>query len=78
MKTAAFLSTLEEIVGVPAGKLKLEDGPKTLKKWDSLAHVTILAAIDRDLGVDPDDAMTRFQTFGELSNMLKARNALED
>jgi acyl carrier protein len=78
LKTAAFLSMLEEIIGVPPGKLRLEDGPKTIKKWDSLVHVTILASIDRTIGLELDDSMTQFQTVGELINLLKDQNALED
>ncbi len=79
MKTAAFLGILEDIVNVPKGTLKMEDGPKTVKSWDSMAQVTILATIDGELGVElSDDSMTRFQTVGQLIDILKSKGVIED
>ena len=35
------------ILGVPTEELSLESGPENLSKWDSLAQITIVSAIEQ-------------------------------
>lgn len=47
-------SLIELIAGVLAlspDQLTMESGPKNLSTWDSLAHITIVAAVERTYGV---------------------------
>jgi acyl carrier protein len=44
-----------------------------------MAQVTILATVDAELGVElSDDSMTKFQSVGELLNILRSKGAIED
>lgn len=39
------------VLNMPADQLTPDSGPKTVSKWDSLAHVTIAAAVEQTYGV---------------------------
>ena len=49
MRTVDFVTIMEEILKVPKGTLTMEDCPQTVEDWDSMAQVTLLATIDREL-----------------------------
>ncbi len=79
MKTAEFLNELCDVLGRDSGSLSLEDTPNSVKEWDSVGHLSIIATIDDVLEVSVDDEELRnFQSIGELVERLKARGALED
>jgi acyl carrier protein len=40
------------VLGVASDQLNADTGPKNLPKWDSLAHVTIVAAIEQTYKVE--------------------------
>ncbi len=40
------------VLEVPPQSLTLESGPATVSKWDSLAHVTIVSAMEQTYGVE--------------------------
>lgn len=79
MTTTAFLNELCDALGVKHGSLSREDSPATIKQWDSVGHLTMIATIDDCLDVSVNDADLRtFTSIGELLDRLKAREALED
>ena len=79
MKTAEFLNELCEVLGRNPGSLTREDTPSTVTEWDSMGHVTMIAAIGDVLGVSvQDEELRNFQSIGELVDRLHERNALED
>jgi acyl carrier protein len=66
-------------LGISHGSLNLADSPETVKQWDSVGHLTLIATIDDCLDVSVDDEELRnFKSIGELIDRLRARNALED
>jgi acyl carrier protein len=76
MTAQQFVSNLEQILGVPPGSLKMGDGPNTVKSWDSMATVTILASIDQDLGIElSEDLIKPEMTVGELVQLLEQKQA---
>ena len=79
MRTVDFVTIMEEILKVPKGTLTMEDCPQTVEDWDSMAQVTLLATIDRELNVElPDDFMAQTRTAGQIVEALRARGALQD
>ncbi len=79
MTTAEFLNELCEVLGRDPDSLTREDTPKTVKEWDSMGHLTMIATIDELLEVSvQDEELRNFQSIGELLDRLHTRNALED
>jgi acyl carrier protein len=64
---------------MPPKSLTLDDTQQTVPQWDSMAHLMIIATVQRDLGVAPNDAsLHNFTSIRQLVERLKARKALED
>jgi acyl carrier protein len=79
MKTEAFVAMLEDVLRVPKGSLRMEDGPKTVETWDSLGGVTILAVIDQELHFEPsDELVSKSSTVGHIIEVLKSQGLLQD
>ena len=75
MTQAAFLTTLEEILGVPPGALKTSDTRETVPGWSSLTDVTILTVIFSDLGIEAEDDLLDYKTVGDLLEILERHGA---
>lgn len=78
MTTAEFLNEICDVLGRDPDSLTREDTPKTVKEWDSMGHLTIIATVDDLLEVSvEDEEMRNFQSIGELLDRLNSRSALE-
>jgi acyl carrier protein len=75
MTRSGFKSCLEEILGVPAGKLRDSDGRKNIRAWTSLADVQILTTISSELGIEPDPELMDAETVGQLLDILETQRA---
>lgn len=79
MKTEEFLDELCDALGRDPGSLSRDDTPETVKEWDSMGHLSMIAVIDDVLDVDvTDEEIRNFATMGQLIERLVARGALED
>ncbi|WP_442508719.1 acyl carrier protein [Novipirellula sp. SH528] len=79
MTTEDFLNELCDVLGRDPNSLSMDDTPNTVKEWDSVGHLSMIATIDDVLEVSVDDEDLRtFNSIDELVTRLKARNALED
>ena len=79
MTTAEFLNEICDVLGREPDSLSAEDTPKTVKEWDSMGHLTMIATIDDVLGISvEDEEMRNFRSIGELLDRLRSRNALDD
>jgi acyl carrier protein len=78
MTRAAFLATLEEILGVAPGTLQLTDTRETVPGWSSLTDVTILTVVFSELGIEAEDDLLDYQSVGQLLDVLERRNAFSD
>jgi acyl carrier protein len=78
MTRAAFLTTLEEILGVPSGQLQLTDTRETIAGWSSLTDVTILTVIFSELGIEAEDDLLDYTSVGDLLDVLDGHNAFSD
>jgi acyl carrier protein len=75
MTRTAFMTTLEEVLGVAPGGLQLTDTRQSVAGWSSLTDVTILTVIFSDLGIEAEDDLLDYQTIGDLLAILDRRNA---
>src|SRR5436190_4314201 len=75
MTKAAFLTTLEEILGVTPGALKATDTRERVPGWSSLTDVTILTVVFSELGIEAEDDLLDYKSVGELLAILERRNA---
>jgi acyl carrier protein len=79
MTTAEFLNEICDVLGRDSDSLSPEDTPKTVKEWDSMGHLSMIATIDEVLEVSvEDEEMRNFQSIGEMLDRLRSRNALDD
>lgn len=78
MTRGAFVTTLEETLGVEPGALKMTDTRETVTGWSSLTDVTILTVIFSELGIEAEDDLLDYKTVGDLLEILDSRNAFSD
>lgn len=50
MTTEAKLAHLEDIFDMKTGTLKPESVLKTLKRWDSMSHLSLIVLMDEEFG----------------------------
>src|SRR5688500_1411406 len=74
----AFITTLEETLGVEPGALKMTDTRETVKGWSSLTDVTILTVIFSELGIEAEEDLLDYKTVGDLLEILDSRTAFSD
>lgn len=66
-----LIELIAGIINVPASGLTMDSGPATHQAWDSLAHVSIVAAVEQTYGVNFTMAeILSIKTIEELSSML--------
>ncbi|MEO6236997.1 MAG: hypothetical protein ABIQ52_08355 [Vicinamibacterales bacterium] len=70
MTKAAFVATLEEILGVGPGALQAGDTRETVPGWSSLIDVNILTVIFSDLGIEAEEDLLDYKSVGDLLEVL--------
>jgi acyl carrier protein len=75
MTRSAFLSTLEDILGLASGALRTTDTRESVPGWSSLTDVTILTVVFSELGIEAEDDLLDYKSVGELLDILDRRNA---
>jgi acyl carrier protein len=64
------------VLGVAPLRLTADAGPETLETWDSLAHLTIVTAVEEHFGIQfRMDEIRSIDCFGELEQLVRARLA---
>ena len=64
MTRGAFITTLEETLGVDPGALQLTDTRESVKGWSSLTDVTILTVIFSELGIEAEEDLLDYKRLG--------------
>lgn len=59
-----------DILDVPPSQVTLEAGPGRVDRWDSLAHLSIITAVEAAYGVKFD--MTEIQQISNFDALVKA------
>ena len=77
MTRDAFISTLEETLGVPPRALQPTDTRETVKGWSSLTDVTILTIVFSELGIEAEDDLLDYKSVGELLEILDRKHAFD-
>jgi acyl carrier protein len=77
MTRNAFISTLEETLGVPPQGLQPTDTRDTVKGWSSLTDVTILTIVFSELGIEAEDDLLDYKSVGELLDILDRKHAFD-
>ncbi len=76
MTEAEFLKSAGEIIGLDR-PLRLDDTPDGTPDWDSVGHLSLLAFIDENFGIDAsDDALTRPKSMADVVAFLKSKSVL--
>lgn len=75
MTRSGFKTSIEEILGLPAGTLQDSDSRETIGSWSSVADVQILTGIESEFGVEPDAELMEAETVGDLLEILDSRGA---
>ena len=78
MTKGAFLSTLEEILGVGPGVLRASDTRESVPGWSSLTDVNILTVIFSELGIEAEEELLDYTSVGDLLDVLDRLNAFTD
>jgi acyl carrier protein len=75
MTKAAFIATLEEVLGVRPGELQVTDTRETVPGWSSLIDVNILTVIFSELGIEAEEDLLDYKSVGDLLEILDRLNA---
>jgi acyl carrier protein len=79
MKTNEFLNIVCEALVVKPGTLSLDDTPSTVSNWDSVGHMSIIAAIESNFRLDVSEhpELRRFRSLREIVERLQGFGVLE-
>ena len=67
-----------DVLGMRERKVTAETGPGTEEAWDSLAHLTIVTAVEREYGVRFSmDEVRSIENIRHLDSLLSARLGAE-
>jgi acyl carrier protein len=67
-----------DVVAVDPEALRDSTGPENLSEWDSLAHISIIAAIERTFGVEFQmEEMFEIKSIGDIKARLKSAGVLD-
>jgi acyl carrier protein len=59
------------LFGIEAQSINEESSPKTIKKWDSLAHMNLVVSIEDEFGVQfSDEEIPHLVDFGTVLKVL--------
>lgn len=65
---------MASVLGVPVDRISESSGPKTLPEWTSLAHVTMVAAVEQEFNVQFDmKEILSIKTAADLSRLLAGK-----
>jgi acyl carrier protein len=48
---ATIIETMSRVLNVPADRIADDSSPETIKEWDSLRHMSLILALEEELGV---------------------------
>ena len=73
MKPEELRSVVAGVLGVEPSALSDESGPANIDAWDSLAHLTLITAVEENFGVHFGmDEIRHIDSFGALEKALLA------
>lgn len=60
-------ATIAEVLEVDVSILTDDSGPEELEQWDSLSHISLVAAIEKEFSLSvPPDVAIDFDTVGDV------------
>ena len=72
-------SLVAETLGVEAGAVGPKTGPGNPPKWDSLAHIQLVAVIEETYGVQMSmDEIVNLQCVSDIATLLQGKGASID
>jgi acyl carrier protein len=70
---------IAEILGVEYGEVGPQTGPGTVSKWDSFAHIQLVAAIEETYGVQlSTDEIGAIRSIGDFATLLREKGVSLD
>jgi len=77
------MSTVDRVAGVFAGvflvspdSVSISTEPNDVKKWDSLGHLNMVAALEKEFGVQFElDEVMEMSSVGKIVDILTAKGA---
>jgi len=58
-----------DVLNVPVQDLSRDSSPETVLTWDSVAHLTLVLAVEQELGIRFDvEELDRMTTVGDLAD----------
>ena len=61
-----------KIIGVKETSIKSSTSPKNTKKWDSLAHMNLIMALEKQFKIKfTDDEITEMLTYELIKEIIK-------
>jgi len=68
---------ITEIFGIPEDEIDLESSPADIKKWDSLAQLQLVSAVEKefDIILEVDEIFSIYR-IGDIVNLLQNRGLI--
>tara|TARA_Y100001970_G_C13879268_1_gene673040 strand:- start:361 stop:588 length:228 start_codon:yes stop_codon:yes gene_type:complete len=64
--------TFSKIVGIKVSTIKPQTSPKNTKKWDSLAHMNLVMALEKQFKIKfTDDEITEMLSYELIVEIIK-------
>ena len=75
MTRLEFRAAVEDILGVPRGRLQDADSRSTVEGWSSVADVQIVAYLASEGENEADAELIEAETFGDMMRILEEKSA---
>ena len=62
---------MSAVFGVPADSINNESSPTTIESWDSLKHMDLIIALEKEFDITiPDDEVVNMLSFGVILHIV--------
>lgn len=69
-----FIDVFKEALEIEDREVGLDDNFRSFEEWDSLAQLSLIAALDEEFGVAiEDEAFQKLETVGDLFKAVEAQ-----
>jgi acyl carrier protein len=70
-------TVLATMLQLPESQITAEASSETLEKWDSIAHMNVMLALEETFSVSfTDNEIMRYRSFGDLSTLIEKKQAV--
>lgn len=71
---ARVRQVVSDVLGVPPGSLTPDSSPATIESWDSVQHLSLVMALEQELGVQfQPEEIDKLRSVGAIEALVAAK-----